>query len=567
MPILSVINRLNLDELLVNPDNVIWYPLMAVLLGILFVAGTVIIWNMALRRKVAEKTSALSNELNERKRIEETLKKSQVRLITLMNSLPGMAYRHLILSEDFWPFEFTSEGCYELTRYKSLCGPEHQTTYADKIIHPEDRELMRRKIKQALKNREPFRLIYRIFTAGGHPKWVWEQGVGTYHEDGTIACVEGFITDITTYKEAEESLSRSRRLFEDLVVNSLVGIAIIHNGQIVYQNPEQKRLFGPLPQDFNLFEFKNIYPEDVQNVRHFFSRVVEGHKNCPEADFRMFAYSEDGTDSDRRWVHCRAALIEYQGKPSILLNMIDVSRAKELEHIVSVHDKMSSLGRVAAGIAHEIRNPLSGINIYLGALERLSIRSTDASQYRGIIDQIKTASHDIETVIRRVMDFAKPGVPNFASLNINQPIRDAIGLCAVTLRKNQIALTQNLSDQELPCFADSNFFQRVIMNLINNATEAMKNMEGGKQLEIASGVVHDKIVVRVSDSGPGIPSGIRERIFDPFYTTKNDGTGIGLSLSQRIIMDHNGALTAGESRWGGAEFTIELPLAKGSLHK
>jgi signal transduction histidine kinase len=128
-------------------------------------------------------------------------------------------------------------------------------------------------------------------------------------------------------------------------------------------------------------------------------------------------------------------------------------------------------------------------------------------------------------------------------------------------------LTQNLSDQELPCFADSNFFQRVIMNLINNATEAMKNMEGGKQLEIASGVVHDKIVVRVSDSGPGIPSGIRERIFDPFYTTKNDGTGIGLSLSQRIIIDHNGAIAAGESRWGGAEFTIELPLAKGSLHK
>jgi len=525
---------------------------------------------LALRHKVAEKTSALRNELNERKHLDETLKKSQNRLITLMNSLPGMAYRHLILSEDFWPFEFTSEGCYELTGYKSLCGPEHHTTYAEKILHPEDRERLRRQIRAALAKREPFRLIYRIFTADGKQKWVWEQGVGTYHEDGTIACVEGFVTDISTYKEAEESLNRSRQLFEDLVVNSLVGIGIIHNGQVVYQNPEQKRLFGPLPIDFNFFKFKNIYSEDAENVRHFFNRASEGNKNCPEADFRMFAYTEDGMDSDRRWVHCRAALIEYQGKASILVNMIDVSRSKELEHIVSVQDKMSSLGRVAAGIAHEIRNPLSGINIYLGALERLSVKSANSYQYKDIIDQIKTASHDIETVIRRVMDFAKPGVPNFTSLNINQPIRDAIGLCAVTLRKNNIALTQNLFGQELSCFADSNFFQRVIMNLINNATEAMKNMGHGKQLEIASGVIHDKndkIFVRVSDSGPGIPPKIRERIFDPFFTTKNDGTGIGLSLSQRIIMDHNGTIVAGESRWGGAEFTIELPLDKGSTHK
>ena len=101
------------------------------------------------------------------------------------------------------------------------------------------------------------------------------------------------------------------------------------------------------------------------------------------------------------------------------------------------------------------------------------------------------------------------------------------------------------------------------LNLITNAAEAMKNVDGAKIIEVTSSMENNLITVRISDSGPGIPSHLREKIFDPFYTTKNGSTGIGLSLSHRIITDHGGSLNVYPSKRGGAEFRIEIPTKRG----
>jgi len=201
-----------------------WYALISAAVGGVGIVLLVLAWNLTLRRKVALKTHELTFELEERRRIENALETSQQRLKTLIGNLPGMAYRHWLESEDQWPFDYTSDGCFELTGYKSLCQPGRETFYYDHVIHPQDRRPLRMEIKKALANREPFRLIYRINTADKRLKWVWEQGVGIYDDNGDIAHVEGFVTDITEYKKAEESLSQSKQLFQDLVDNSLIGI-------------------------------------------------------------------------------------------------------------------------------------------------------------------------------------------------------------------------------------------------------------------------------------------------------------------------------------------------------
>jgi C4-dicarboxylate-specific signal transduction histidine kinase len=103
--------------------------------------------------------------------------------------------------------------------------------------------------------------------------------------------------------------------------------------------------------------------------------------------------------------------------------------------------------------------------------------------------------------------------------------------------------------------------EQVLLNLITNAVQAMQAVPGEKHLELRSFAGDGHIVVTVGDSGPGIPPQERAKIFDPFYTTKSDGSGIGLSLCQRIITDHRGTLSIGVSRWSGAEFRIELPAA------
>ena len=113
------------------------------------------------------------------------------------------------------------------------------------------------------------------------------------------------------------------------------------------------------------------------------------------------------------------------------------------------------------------------------------------------------------------------------------------------------------------CQADPALIENVILNLINNAADAMQDMKEDKKIEITSSIEKGRILVTVSDSGPGVPSAIKNQVFDPFYSTKSSGTGIGLSIARRIITDHGGSLNMSESRWGGAKFRIELPIMKG----
>jgi signal transduction histidine kinase len=240
--------------------------------------------------------------------------------------------------------------------------------------------------------------------------------------------------------------------------------------------------------------------------------------------------------------------------------MMDVSRLKEMEQLLRVQDKMTSLGRVAAGIAHEIRNPLSGINIYLNTLDKIYDREEDLGKVKGIIRQMQSASRKIESIIKRVMDFSKPGEPKLIPTDINAAIREAIELSSVSLRKSGIKVESDLAADIPRCLADPQLIEEVALNLITNAAEAMKKIQDSKKLRIATRVENDRVLIGISDSGPGVPIELREKVLDPFYSTKNGSTGIGLSISHRIIRDHRGTLKIAQSKWGGAEFTIEIPL-------
>jgi len=244
---------------------------------------------------------------------------------------------------------------------------------------------------------------------------------------------------------------------------------------------------------------------------------------------------------------------------------VDITRLKEMEHQFLVREKMASLGHVAAGIAHEIRNPLSGINIHLSALEKTieddgGLGAEARAQAEGIVAQIKSASERIESVIRKVMDFSRTRAPRLGRVDINAAIEEAIDFSTTFLRKRGITLDRSGLSAVPRCPADSSLITQVVMNLITNAAQALESAPGSKVIELSSGVQDGRIFICVSDSGPGIPPAIREKIFDPFYTTRQDGYGIGLSFSRRVIAEHEGVLTAGAGRLGGAEFRIELPL-------
>lgn len=366
---------------------------------------------------------------------------------------------------------------------------------------------------------------------------------------------------------AERFLQESEKRFRDLVENSLVGILIIQSDQMVYKNPELDSLLGPLPMEFTFAAYKNIHPADAEKVKQGFQNLSSGKSRKLDMEFRFYPEGKIDSRSNMKWVHCRASLIEYRKKEALLVNMMDVTRGKELERLLIVQDKMASLGRVAAGIAHEIRNPLSGINIYLNTLVKLYDKGESLEKVLGILNQLQAASGKIESVIRRVMDFSRPSAPRLVLTDINQPIGEAIKLTAVTLRKSGIKIDAALA-QDLPkSLMDPHMIEEVIVNLITNAADAMKNPAADKRVRITSSVNNKQLLVTFSDSGPGVPSGLRDKIFDPFYTTKPDSTGIGLSLCGRVISDHGGSISLHTSQLGGAEFMMLLPIKSGEKQK
>ena len=386
------------------------------------------------------------------------------------------------------------------------------------------------------------------------------EGAFFKEEKDLIAAVAERIGKIIERREAQAALIESETRFRQLVENSLTGISIILDGRIVYQNPEQERLLGRLPRRIIFEDIENIHHDDIEKVTQFYQNLIAGQWQYTDTEFRFYPSGKKHSPADMRWVHCRASRIEYQGRDTILLNIDEVTRAKRLENLLRIQDKMSSLGRVAAGIAHEIRNPLSGINIYLNTLKKLHHREGSEEKVVQILDQLQSASSKIESVIRRVMDFTKSSEPQLALIDINAPIEEAIDLSAVSLRKQNIKIEKNLAPNLPHCYLDAQLIEQVMLNLITNAAEAMKDKPKQKIIAVTSIAVKDRIQVSVADTGPGIPPESREIIFDPFYTTKNGSSGIGLSLSHRIIADHGGSLTSMAGQLGGAEFRIEIPV-------
>lgn len=350
--------------------------------------------------------------------------------------------------------------------------------------------------------------------------------------------------------------------FRELVMNSPIGISIIQDEKIVYRNPEQQRIFGPLCAE-STHMFEKIHPEDRGKFLDMYNQTLSGASSSIRINLKFIhlTYERD-PEGTMRWLDCRSNLIEYQGRKAVLVNMIDITKEREMERLLNIQDRMASLGHVAAGIAHEIRNPLSGINIYVDTGLAIIEDAEESDDLREVFENIHFASAKIESVIKRVLDFSRPSEPKLIPLNINVPIRAALGLSTVMLRKNSIELREKL-DENLPhCLADGLLIEQVTLNLITNAAEAMKNLRRGKKLDVRTSAAGEMVIVSIADSGPGIPPPVAQKIFDPFFTTKKNSTGIGLSLCQRIIQDHKGTLDVAPGKTGGAEFVFTIPVAR-----
>ena len=503
----------------------------------------------------------MARDISARREMEEELRRKEKQLSEAMR----------IARIGAWEWEIASNRSLRSREVYRIYGVNPEQFDADpygaflNCIYPEDRNLIEEAIHQAVGYGKPFIVEFHVIRPDGEMRKIHSEGEVVCDEEGRPFKVIGFDQDITERKRADDALRESEKRFRELVENSLTGIFIIQEGRVAYYNPEQQKFFGALLGDDNTIDYDAIYTEERVEFQQIYRDLLSGRLRTAELDFRFHATGKNA--GQIRWAYGRASIIEYRGREAILFNLMDITRLKELEHLVKIQDKMSSLGRVAAGIAHELRNPLSGLNIYLSNLEKALhahplLESQEMEHVGKIIVQLKSISNRIEGVVKKVMDFSRPSIARLALVDLNQSVEEAVELCTVTLRKSGITLDKSLARDLPKCYADPGQIEQVILNLVTNAIQIMKDMGGPGKIGISSASVDNLLIIKVVDSGPGVPLPLREKIFDPFFTTRKEGGGIGLSISHRIITDHGGTLHVSTSEWGGADFTIEIPVDK-----
>jgi PAS domain S-box-containing protein len=501
-------------------------------------------------------------DITERHQKEQELRQTKQRLQHILASNPAVIYSRNPASDGATTFISKN--------VKTELGYDPEDFVNDRHfwidhIHPEDVQYVKDEFPE-LEDQGSHVLEYRFRHKNGSYRWLRDALRLLFNEQSNTLEVVGSWMDITDMKQTEEALRESEQQFRDLIENSPIGISIFQNDRFVYQNPEQMKINGPSSEKNIFQDLDKIFPDDLDKVKTAYRRILKGEVSKIEIDFRLFRSAQKDLKTDMHWVWCRAIAFNYYGKDAVLINALDITKAKQLEQQLLIKNKMLSLGRVAAGIAHEIRNPLTGINTYLYTIEDLCdsdcLDPEDMEIIRQIVTQIQVASNKIESVIKRVMDFSKPGAPKMVPTNINESLEEAIELSSVTMRKNGVKIEKSLAPDLPQCYADPHLIEQVVLNLITNAARAMEKFNGTKFVEIKSSARNNTLSIRVADSGPGVPIELREKIFDPFFTTKDDGSGIGLNIAQRIVADHNGSISLDSSKWGGAEFKIELPIER-----
>lgn len=264
-------------------------------------------------------------------------------------------------------------------------------------------------------------------------------------------------------------------------------------------------------------------------------------------------------DGGARWIDASLealAELESEGRGLVMLAR-DRSREKELQDRLYQSEKLSAIGKLLSGVAHELNNPLSGI---LG-FAQLMLTSPPESWARSDVERIEANAKRCRTIVENLLAFARQTSTSKQPANMNDVIESVLNLQEYQLTKDDVEI-EKAYDPRLPLAdLDVNRWQQVFVNLITNAHQAMmESGTGPRHLRFETRSQPGAIEVRVSDSGPGIPPAFRNEIFVPFFTTKDEGTGLGLSICFGIVQDHGATIELDPAAEEGATFLIRLPL-------
>lgn len=359
-------------------------------------------------------------------------------------------------------------------------------------------------------------------------------------------------------QKIEESEKRYRLLFE----TATDSIFILDGegeqaGRIVAANPAAAAIHGYSIEELIEMKITSLdTPEFAAGAPEKIKRILTGEALKAETEHRK----KDGTLFP---IEISANLLELGGHKYILAIDRDITARKEAEERLQRAEQLKMVGELAAGLAHEIKNPLAGIKM---SMEVLSHEPYLPEEDRGVLVQVIDEIRRIESLIHGLLSFARPPRPRFVETAVNSLLFSVSSLVpqrqpSTPEASRPIAVEKDFDSQLPVIMADPMQLKQVFMNLILNAVDAMQN-GGTLALKTRFDATAHVVRVDISDTGRGINAAVMEKMFQPFFTTKPKGTGLGLAISKRLIEDHGGKISIEPNESGGATFRISLPVTQ-----
>jgi PAS domain S-box-containing protein len=374
-----------------------------------------------------------------------------------------------------------------------------------------------------------------------------------------MQAVANVLTSAIERKSDEEALRKSEATARAFLESAAESIIVVNRGgQIVLVNARTELMFGYRRGELIGQTLELLLPQSVRaaHTQHRTSYFAEPRVRRMGQDLVLAGRRKDGTEFP---VEISLSPIETPDGLLAMAFVTDITERVELQRATRQSEKLAALGTLAAGIAHEINNPLGIIS---SRIEVMLLEAESEPLPPLLVEDLLTVHKHAERVTRiaqGLLSFSRQSSTEFVPVDLNGVVEDTVLLARGQIEKTGVAIRATLAPALAPVRGNASALSQVVLNLLTNARDAMPN--GGGVVIVTAPARNEPAAVEiaVTDTGCGMDAETLARIFDPFYTTKPTGTGLGLSIAYGIVRDHGGTITAESTPGEGTRFVVRLP--------
>lgn len=507
----------------------------------------------------------IAMDITEQKRSEKALAESERNYRLLIDNIPNIVFKGYADGS----IDFFDDKIEALTGYSKDLFGSRRMKWLD-LIAEEDRVAVREIFLQALKGDKSYIRQYRIRRKDGSNVWIEGTSQIVCDEAGRIDFISGAFLDITERKQAEQALHESEEKYRSLFNSGPNPIFVLDQNtlEILDANPSAEDTYGYSKEELIGKSFTALGAIQSEN-RPSRSAPTEQWPQDGVVSHQIRHYRKSG---DPFFAEVKACPAVYRDKPAIILAATDVTETVEKDAQLFQASKMKTLGEMSAGIAHELNQPLNTIKIGNDFLKTMVLTGQTISQDEllrvatMVSGQVQRASE----IINRLREFGRKPDFKIEPVDINATLEEVMAIIGQQLILQNIEVKYALDRTSPKILANKNRLEQVFFNLITNARDAIENFplteEGDTAciITIHTQVENGFVVFSITDTGVGIPEESKEKIFEPFYTTKEigKGMGLGLSITYRIVRDFGGTIEVESPAVGGTRFILRFPAVR-----